>query len=108
MILTSYEIQLFQSGSWRINTVFDDAELALFEARRMFDSGLYASIRVVREEFDDRSGGVTTRTVFKDAKTDKHNTKRVTSDASLSSSTLLGGAAALLRRFSRKLRRLYS
>ncbi len=83
MILTSYEIQLYQAGTWRINTVFDDAELALFEARRMFDSGLYASIRVVQEEFDDSSGGVITRTIFKDAKTDKHNTRRVTSDASV-------------------------
>jgi len=83
MIQTSYEIQLYKAGIWRINTVFDDAELALFEARRMFDSGLYATIRVVQEEFDEETGGVTTRTIFKDAKVDKHNTRRVSLDASV-------------------------
>jgi hypothetical protein len=83
MIQKSYEIQLFQGGTWRINTIFDDAELALFEARRMFESGLYATIRVVQEEFDDDTGGVTTRTIFKDAKVDKHNVRRVSLDASV-------------------------
>jgi hypothetical protein len=83
MIQTSYEIQLHQGGSWRINTVFDDAELALFEARRMFDSGLYTTIRVIQEDFDEDTGGVTTRTIFKDAKVDKLNAWRVMLDASV-------------------------
>lgn len=83
MILTSYEIQLYQAGAWKINTIFDDGDLALFEARRMVGSGRYASIRVVKEVFDDSSGNVTTRTIFRDAKVDKHNTRRVSSDASV-------------------------
>ena len=61
MIQTSYEIQLYKSGTWKINSIFDDAELALFEARRMFSSGLYTTIRVVQEEFDEDTGGVSTR-----------------------------------------------
>ncbi len=83
MIQTSYEIQLYQAGTWKINTIFDDAELALFEARRMLHSGRYASIRVVKEVFDDASGDVTTRTVFKDTRVDKHNDRRVSQDASV-------------------------
>ena len=83
MIQTSYEIQLYQAGTWKMNSIFDDAELALFEARRMFGSGLYASIRVVREEFNEATGGVSTRTIFKDARVDKHNDRRATQDASV-------------------------
>ena len=83
MVLTSYEIQLYQAGIWKINTVFDDAELALFEARRMVESGRYASIRVVQEEFDDDSGDVRTRTIFRDARIDRHNDRRVSQDASV-------------------------
>ncbi len=83
MIQKSYEIQLYQAGTWKINSIFDDAELALFEARRMFNSGLYTTIRVVQEEFDEDTGGVSTRTIFKDAKVDKHNARRVSVDASV-------------------------
>ena len=82
MIQTSYEIQLYQAGTWTTNTIFDDAELALFEARRMFDSGRYQSIRVVHEEFDHDTGDVTTRTIFRHARVDKHNDRRVLQDAS--------------------------
>ena len=80
---TSYEIQLYQAGAWKINAIFDDAELALFEARRMVDSRRYGSIRVVKEVFDDNSGNVTTRTIFRDTTVDKHNDRRVSQDASV-------------------------
>lgn len=83
MILTSYEIQLYQAGAWKINSIFDDAELALFEARRMVESGRYASIRVVKEVFDDSSGNVTTRTIFRDTTVAKHNDRRASRDASV-------------------------
>lgn len=83
MILTSYEIQIYRGGAWKINAVFDDAELALFDARRMAESGRYASLRVVKEDFDDETRNVTTRTIFKDTTVDKYNDRRAAQEASV-------------------------
>lgn len=73
MVLTSYEIQLYQGGTWKINAIFDDDALAVFEARRMFESGRYGGIRVVAEEFNQDTGATKTRTIFRDSTVDKHN-----------------------------------
>lgn len=53
-MLTSYEIQTKAEGRWKIAAIFDDRELAVYEAKRMADTGRYASVRVVQETF----GGV--------------------------------------------------
>lgn len=78
MLLRSFEIQLYGSGEWKINSVFDDSELACFEARRMFSSGLYSGIRVVEDEYDDDTGATKTKTIFNTNKVKRHNAKAVT------------------------------
>ncbi len=77
MLLKSFEIQLYRSGDWKINSVFDDSELACFEARRMFDSGLYSGVRVVEDEYNDSTGATKTRTIFNTSKVDRHNAQAV-------------------------------
>ncbi|MEM7654262.1 MAG: hypothetical protein AAF220_13965, partial [Pseudomonadota bacterium] len=50
-MLTSYEIQTLQGGRWKISAIFDDRELAIYEAKRMASGQRYESIRVVQENF---------------------------------------------------------
>lgn len=51
--LTAFEVQCYNGGSWVIQSIFDDKELALIEARRMEESGLRRQeTRVVKEVYD--------------------------------------------------------
>ncbi len=51
--LTAFEVQCYSGGSWVIQSIFDDKELALIEARRMEESGLRRQeTRVVKEVYD--------------------------------------------------------
>ena len=51
--LTAYEVQCYSGGAWVIQSIFDDKELALMEARRMEESGLRRQeTRVVKEVYD--------------------------------------------------------
>lgn len=71
--LRAYEIHTFASGKWKIDSVFDDRELALFEATRMEDSGRHAGIRVVEEEFDEITEKTRIRTIYRGSKLESSN-----------------------------------
>lgn len=47
-----------------MDSVFDDRELALFEARRVDEGSRYSGVRVIEENYDERSDRTTTRTIF--------------------------------------------
>jgi hypothetical protein len=75
MLQKTYEIQLLQHGNWKINTVYDDDDRAIMEARRMFGSGLYSGVRVVAEEYNQDTGATRSRTVFQDSKLEEYNAR---------------------------------
>ena len=62
---TSYEVQIFRDKRWRIDSMFDDKSLALYEARRMNDSGRYVCVRVVEEYFDEVTGQTKLWTIYR-------------------------------------------
>jgi hypothetical protein len=62
---TSYEVQIFRDKRWRIDSMFDDKSLALYEARRMNDSGRYVCVRVVEEYFDEVTGQTKLSTIYR-------------------------------------------
>lgn len=66
--MRAFEIQTFQAGKWKIDSIFDDRELAVFEAHRMDDSRRHAGIRVVEEVFDENTQKSTTKTIFRCSK----------------------------------------
>lgn len=72
-ILRAFEIHTYQGGRWKIDSVFDDRDLAVFEAERMDISGRYPGVRVVEEVFDEASNTTTSRTVFRGVKVAKAN-----------------------------------
>mgnify|MGYP003673947266 CR=1 FL=1 len=63
--MKAFEIQTYQDGKWRINSIFDDRELALFEARRVDESSRYSGVRVIEELFDEINSKTSTKTIFR-------------------------------------------
>ena len=66
--MRAYEIHTFQNGRWKIDSIFDDKELAMFEAHRMDGSGRFSGVRVVEEAFDARNNKTSARTIFRGSK----------------------------------------
>lgn len=71
--LVSYELQTFSGGQWKIDSVFDDRELAVYEASRLTDSRRHSAVRVIEEVFDQRTNNFVDRTVFRSAAIDASN-----------------------------------
>lgn len=63
--MKSFEIHTMRDGKWAIDSVFNDRELALFEARRVDENGRYAGVRVIEEVYDEVSRLTTNRTIFR-------------------------------------------
>jgi hypothetical protein len=71
--MRAYEIHTFAQGKWKIDSVFDDRDLAIFEATRMEESGRHASIRVIEEEFDESTQKTRIRTIYRGSKLESGN-----------------------------------
>lgn len=70
---TSYEIQTYKEGEWKIQAFFDDKELAVLEARRMTQSRRYPAVRVVEETWDSSLQEFRSRIVFRESEVLRHN-----------------------------------
>jgi hypothetical protein len=63
--MKSYELHTLKDGKWKIDSVFDDQETALHEARRAQTANRYTTIRVIEEDYDQLSNHTATRTIFR-------------------------------------------
>jgi len=63
--MRAYEIHTFRDGVWKVDSVFDDRELAMFEAKRVDDSSRYSGVKVVEEVYDEANNRTTSRTLFR-------------------------------------------
>lgn len=63
--MRAFEIHTFQGGKWKIDSVFDDRDLAVFEAQRMEGSKRYLGVRVVEETFDEKTQQTAARTIYR-------------------------------------------
>lgn len=66
--MRAFEIHTFHNGKWKIDSVFDDRDLALFEAGRMESSSRHAGVRVIEENYDEDTQECSTRTIYRGAK----------------------------------------
>ena len=73
--LVSYELQTFLGGAWKIDSIYDDREIAVYEAQRLQATGRFSAIRVVEEKFDSRAGKSVIKTVFRFSKTEAENAR---------------------------------
>lgn len=71
--IKAFEIHTYQGGKWKIDSVFDDRDLAMFEAQRMDGSGRFSAVRVVEEVFSEKTQETKTRTIFRGSKVDGAN-----------------------------------
>ncbi|MGB0631988.1 MAG: hypothetical protein ACPGRZ_14970 [Alphaproteobacteria bacterium] len=69
--MKAFEIHTYQSGKWKIDSVFDDRDLALFEAQRMDESGRYTGIRVIEEIYVESTQETKTRTIYRGSKVEQ-------------------------------------
>lgn len=90
--MKAYEIQTFQDGKWKIDSVFDDRDLALFEARRVDEGNRYAGVRVIEEVYDEASDLTTTRTIFRGSRADRNERARKAAAASRSNARVARAA----------------
>ena len=66
--MKSFEIQTSKDGNWRIDSIFDDRDLALLEARRVEEGYRCSGVRVIEENYDEASNRATSRTIFQGGK----------------------------------------
>ena len=64
--MKSFEIQLYRSGTWKTDSMYDDRALAEMEARRMEGSTRYGSLRIIEEIFDEKTDTTKLRTIYRD------------------------------------------
>ena len=72
-VLKVFELHTYRNGSWKIDSVFDDRDLALMEADRVDRSNRYSAVRVVEETFDEDTEKGGTRTIFRSNKAARIN-----------------------------------
>jgi hypothetical protein len=63
--MKTYELQTYNRTAWKIDSMFDDADMAIEEARRVEESRRYSGIRVIEEIYDEATNRTTTRTIFR-------------------------------------------
>ncbi len=60
----SYELLSFKGGSWIIESVFDNKDVAVREARRLLAGRHQKGVKVIEEKYDDATDNTMVRIVF--------------------------------------------
>jgi hypothetical protein len=64
----SYEVLSTRGDNWTIESVYDDREAAMYEARTLLDNRYLKAVKVVQETYDDEADRTITRTIFNEAR----------------------------------------
>lgn len=67
-MMVVYELHLIRDRDWKIDSVFDDRDLAVMEGRRMEKSRRYLGVRVVEETFDQATNRTVSRTIYRSSR----------------------------------------
>ena len=59
-----FEVHALRNGNWYIDSVHDDREQALHEARDLFDRRHRRGVKVIQENYNDEKDTSVTRTIF--------------------------------------------
>ncbi len=60
----SYELLAFRGGSWIIESVYDNKDVALQEAHRLLEGRRQTGVKVIEEKYDDATDKTMARIVF--------------------------------------------
>jgi hypothetical protein len=73
--VSTFEIHVYKSGNWNVDSYFDDRDLAMSEAERLEGSGRYAGVRILQEDYDATSNKSNCRVVFSKIRQSGENQK---------------------------------
>ena len=59
-----YEVHIFRDQTWKVDSVYDDKALAIYEAQRIHLTGRFLAVRVIEETFDLKTDRRTIRPVY--------------------------------------------
>ncbi len=62
--MDTYELQVYQNGSWQFDSYYDDRDLVLSEAEMIDAAGRYLGVRVLEERFNEERQTSSYATVF--------------------------------------------
>ena len=62
--MDTYELQVYQNGSWQFDSYYDDRDLVLSEAERIDTAGRYLGVRVLEETFNEERESSSYKTIF--------------------------------------------
>ena len=63
--MRSFELQIYRDGKWKMDSVYDDRDTAIDEAKKTEQRGRYAGVCVVEENYDEATNQTTSRTLFR-------------------------------------------
>ncbi len=64
----SYEVYAYKNGNWNIDSVYDDRDMAMHEARMLLESRYVSGAQVIEEKYDDETGDTFSKIIFKERK----------------------------------------
>ena len=64
----SYEVLSTRGDSWTIESVYDDRDVALYEARSLRENRHLKAVKVIQEIYDDETDRTISRTIFNEAR----------------------------------------
>lgn len=67
-MMVVYELHTYSNSAWKLDSVFDDRDLAVIEARQVEHSKHYSGVRVLEETLDDASNRTVSRTIYRSTK----------------------------------------
>src|SRR5271157_80572 len=72
-MMVAFELQTYQGGSWKIDSMFDDRDLAIMEAQRLGKSDRYSAVRLIEEVYNPETQNSTSRTIFRTSRLQGEN-----------------------------------
>ena len=71
--MRAFEIYTYRESKWKMDSVFDDRELAMYEAKKIAEGSRFSGVKVIEENYDETTNLTTTQTLYRGgaAKTEK-------------------------------------
>lgn len=69
-LIVTFEIYTFRNGNWTVDSVHDDKNLAIHQARLLLDGRHHMAIKVMEETYDEAADKSMSKVVFSKKKSD--------------------------------------
>lgn len=62
--MSTFELQVYKTGIWNVDSYFDDRDLALSEAEKLDETRRHAGVRILQEDYDEGANISSCRVIF--------------------------------------------